>query len=188
MRRHDALAMQPNLTLGDSLNFTTTVLGYPASDGWTLNFRLIPRVSGTPISITTAADTVDPELHRAQVSAAVTAAWAAGEYSWASWVQKASESYSVSQGSITLAPDPRTASAPLDLRTDAQRALAQARAAFAAWNGTTLMYRIGNRQMQFNTKADIVAAINYWENVVRREQQCATGINDRKIHVRVGRG
>lgn len=180
--------MQSNLTLGDTLNFTTTVTDYPASAGWTLKYRLVPRITGTPILLTGAADSVDPALHRIQASASVTAAWAAGDYSWFSWVDKALESYRIDQGSIELEADPRTSSAPLDLRTDAQKALEQARAAFAAWNGTTLLYHIGTRRMQFNTAGDILKVVNYWENVVRREQQCASGINDRKSHVRLGRG
>lgn len=183
--------MQDSLFLGDSLNFTTSVADYLPSDGWTLKFRLIPRVSGAAISITTTQDTTDSSLHRAQVTAATTAAWAAGIFNWASWVEKAAEKYSVSQGVITLRADPRTSSAPYDLRSDAQIALDQARAAFAGWSPTTKSYQIAGREMVFNSAAEILSVISYWENQVLAETNAAgmaAGLKSRrKVMVRLGR-
>lgn len=181
--------MLERLVLGDTLNYATSVADYPASSGWVLKFRLVPRVSGSAIEITC---TADGDLHRAQVSASTTAAWAAGTYSWLSWVEQGSEKYSVSNGQIQLIADPRSASAPLDLRTDAQVALDQSKAAFAAWTPTTRSYSIGGRSMEFNSPADILPVIRFWEGEVAKEANAAAmakGMaSGRRVFVRLGRG
>jgi hypothetical protein len=181
--------MLERLILGDTLNFATTVDGYPASSGWVLKYRLVPRTAGAAISITCIAD---GELHRAQVAATTTAGWTAGTYSWASWVELGTEKYSVATGSITLVADPRTASAPFDLRTEAEVALDQARAAFAAWTPTTKKYTIGGRSMEFNSTADIIPIVQFWEREVAKEQRAndlAKGLADRRrTYVRMSRG
>jgi hypothetical protein len=183
--------MQSSLILGDTLNFTTSVVDYPPSDGWTLKFRLIPRSTGTPITITTAQDSADSSLHRAQVTAATTAAWTAGEYSWASWVEKAAEKYSVSNGSITLKPDPRIVST-LDSRSTARVALDNVRAVInGKASSGVLSYRIGERQLQNYSMAELLQLESKLVADVKREQACedlAAGLpNRRKVHVRLDR-
>lgn len=178
--------MQDKIILGDSLNFPTSVPGYLASDGWALHYRLIQRTTGTPISLTAVADGDD---YLVQASAATTAAWAAGAYSWASWVTKGSEVYSLSTGTCTLVPDPRTAAAGVDLRSAARIALDQAKAAMSAWTPTSKSYRIGEREMTFNSPADIIAVIAFWQTEVSREERLeasAKGYPDRrKTYVRM---
>jgi hypothetical protein len=180
--------MLERLTLGDTLNFTTTVTGYPASEGWALKYVLVPRASGpTPITITTTADGDD---HVAQVPASTTTGWTDGAYSWHSWVEKASEKYSVASGSITLLPDPRSATV-LDTRTPARVALDQAQAAFRSWTPTMRSYTIGGRSMTFNSTADILQVIDRLKADVQREERAeklAKGLRDpRKVFVRLGR-
>jgi hypothetical protein len=164
-----------NLVVGDTLNFTTSVPGYPADEGWTLHFRLIPRVSGSAIEVTGASDDDDPSLHRIEVAASVTAAWTAGVYSWASWVSKALESYSLSKGAVTLLPDPRVSTAPLDLRTEAEIALDDAETALATWtpSAMTRSYTIGSRSMTFSTRDEIKGTIDHWKAKVQRERRAA---------------
>jgi hypothetical protein len=187
--------VHPNsIVVGSSLSFTTQVIDYPASDGWVLSMRLVPRGSGSAILLTGAPDADDPSLHRIAVAAATTAGWTAGAYSWASWVMLATEVYDIEHGSITLLPDPRVATAPLDLRTDAEIALAAAKAAFATQAGstTTRSYTIHGRSMTFTTAAEILPVIRYWEIEVQREQRAErqrVGLSDpRKAFVRLGRG
>lgn len=181
--------MLERLILGDTLNFTTTVDGYAASADWVLKYRLIPRLSGSAIDITC---TASGDLHLCQVPAATTAGWTAGTYAWASWVEQGTEKYSVATGEIKLLANPRTATAPFDLRSDAEIALAQAKAAFAAWTPTTKSYSIGGRSMEFNTAADILPVISYWETEVAKEANAAAVAagrpNGRRVFVRLGRG
>lgn len=176
------------LILGDTLNFATSVAGYSAADGWTLKYALVPIASGTPITITSAAD---GEAHRVQIGASTTTNWTAGAYTWHSWVEKAGEKYSVDSGSITLAADPRTLAGAADLRSDAEQALAAAKLAFRSWTPTTRRYQIGGRSMEFNDAAEILAVISYWEHEVERERNAARmakGLaGKRKLYVRLAR-
>jgi len=183
--------MLERVIVGDTLNFTTSVANYTAADGWTLHYRLVPRGTGTAYEFACAADSADPALHRAQVSVATTAAWTPGTYSWHSWVTKAAESYTFATGSVQLLANPRTSTSALDLRSEAQTALEAARAALAAWTPTTRRYSIAGREMEFNSPADIVAVISYWEAEVAREENTAR-INkgqagNRQVFVRLGR-
>jgi hypothetical protein len=179
------------LTAGTTLSYTTNVPDFLANASWVLNYRLIPRVTGSAILLTGAADSVDPTLHRITASAATTAAWVAGIYSWASWVSKAAEVYDVGTGSVKILPDPRVTTAPFDTRTDAQIALEAAKAAMAAWTPTTKSYTIGDRSYTFNSPTEILAVINYWQNQVKREDDAiamAAGLGSRrKVYVRLNR-
>ena len=80
------------LIVGDTLQFDTDVPDYPASDGYTLTYRLVPRVSGSAIEITA---TADGDTFAVNVAAATTAAWTAGEYSWHSYVTLSGARYTV---------------------------------------------------------------------------------------------
>ena len=179
------------LTLGGTLNFTTSVADYLPTDGWTLKYRLVPRSAGTPIDITSSQDSADSSLHRVQIAAVITATWGAGAYSWASWVEKGTEKYDVDDGVITLLPDPRTATT-LDSRSPARKALDDAKAAFAAWSPTSQKYRIGDREMQFATRGDIIGVVSFWETEVQREEnveRIAKGLKTkRQVYLRGANG
>lgn len=182
--------MLERLVLGDTLNYTTAVADYPASAGWALTYRLVPRSgAGTAIEFTS---TADGDLHRLQVSATTTAAWTAGTYSWHSWVSLGVEKYTVATGAISLLADPRSSSGPLDLRTEAEIALADAKAALAAWTPTTRSYTIAGRSMTFSTTAEIVPLIQYWEREVAKEKRAVAlakgGPDPRRVYVRMSRG
>lgn len=111
--------MQETLIAGDALDFKTSPPNYPASDGWTLTYRLIPQSSGTPIEFVATADGDD---YLIEVSSSTTATWAAGPYSWASAVSKSGERFTVDDGSITIKADPFAVSS-LDNRSHARKML-----------------------------------------------------------------
>lgn len=184
--------MQDRLVAGDSLNFTTSVPDYTPADGWTLVYRLVPRSGSGAIQLTSAADPDDSTLHRIQAAAATTAGWAAGTYSWASWVEQGAERHSLSTGVCTILADPATATANLDLRSDAQRALDDARAAFYAMAAQPHVrrYRIAGREMEFRDTADLAALIDKLEREVAaedRRERAAKGYADRRRYqVRIG--
>jgi hypothetical protein len=147
--------MQATITLGDTLSYTTALSDYPAISGWVLKTRLVPRSAGSPISLVSSPDSTDPSLHRTTAAAATTAAWTAGNYSFFTYVEKASEQYKIDEGQIKLAPDPRTATT-LDNRSDAAKAL---EAVDAFLSGSTspavLSYRIGDREVQYFSSAEL---------------------------------
>ena len=166
--------MQQELIAGDTLNFLTTVAAYPASSGWVLHFRLVPRsAGGTPIQLDAVAEGED---HRTQASATTTAAWGADAYSWTSWATLGAESYTVESGQLTIKPNPRTVAAGVDGRSEARKALDQARAALHAYtasNGMTRSYKIADRERVFHSAADIIKLITYLEQQVVEEERLA---------------
>lgn len=162
------------LVAGDSLNFLTTVTGYPASGGWALKYRLIPRnTGGTAIVLASVAEGDD---YRTQAAKTATASWVADNYTWTSWVEKGSERNTLTSGQIVITPNPETAAAGYDGRSMAQRALDDLQAAFATFkgsNGRVKRYRIADREMEFSDTTEILKQINYWERQLAEEKMCA---------------
>lgn len=167
--------MQDNIIAGDALDFDTQAPDYPASDGWSMTYRLVPRTSGTPISFTctTAADGAS---FAAEVSSATTANWAAGEYTWFAYVTLSGERHIVDQGTVTIKADPVAASA-FDGRTDARQTLDALKTAFkayvAAGQGGVAEYSIGGRSMKFRSAKDFIDQIRFWERAVADEETAA---------------
>lgn len=177
--------MQQELIAGDTLNFTTTTPGYSAADGWVLKYRLVSRtVGGAAITLT---GTAEGEAHRVQASATATAAWVAGTYGWSAWVEKAGEKYTVQDGQILVKPDPRTVAAGTDTRSQARRALDDARTALAAWTPTMRRYRIGDREREFSSTADVIKLIAHLEREVEAEDRLAGRVvkPGRRIYSRI---
>lgn len=116
--------MKTEIVIGDTLDFETSVPDYPNTDGWTLNFRLIPIVTGTAISFTAAGTpTEDADGYRVQLAPATTAAWTAGDYAWNSYLTKTGARVTLESGQVTLLPDPAVATAPRDNRSHARKVL-----------------------------------------------------------------
>lgn len=149
------MSINPQIIAGDTLNFTTAVTDYPASEGWTLTHRLLPRTAGTPIVLTSAADSDDPDLHRTQASAATTAAYTAGDYSWVAYVTKAAERYTVAQGAIEILANPTAASA-MDLRTHAGKMLEAIEAWLESKDPAVAEYEIAGRRMKYIAPEELI--------------------------------
>lgn len=164
------MALPTTTAAGDTFSLLVPLAAYPASAGWVLKARFTPRASGSPIDITGVAEGDD---HRLSVAAATTASWTAGSYSAVLWVERAAESYTVGQWQLAITPNLRTLAAGTDTRSQAQRALDDARAAFAAWRPTLRKYRILDREREFNSAAEILKVIAYWQAEVERETAAA---------------
>lgn len=148
---------------GDSVSWTESLPAYPANEGWSLKHRLLWQ-SGTAVAINTTASGIE---HTATVSAADTASWASGAATLVSWVEKgASERQTLVQQAVTILPNLATASM-YDGRSQAVKALADARAALAAYNANgqshVAEYDIAGRRMKFRATSEITALINYYE-------------------------
>jgi hypothetical protein len=145
--------MKDQIVAGDTLNFLTSVPAYPASAGWVLTFKLIPRVvaTGPVLSFSASAEGDD---HRVNVVAATTAGWALGDYSWQSYVTKAAERYTAAFGSTKIVANPATA-ASLDNRSHERKVLEAIEACIENRASTSqremVAYTIGNRSQQFDT-------------------------------------
>lgn len=170
---------------GDTLDVSVTVPDYPASAGWTLTYSL--RGPGR-IDLVAVADGDD---YLVQATAELTAAWLPGQYAYTATVSKDDERYTVSSGSSTVTADLTQVQEGYDPRTVAERALADAEAALAAYNssrGMVKKYAIGSRSMEFNTASEIMGLISYWRMRVANEQarsSIAQGLgNPRHLKVR----
>lgn len=181
---------------------------YSASDGWTLAYRLIPRaITSTVIDITAVADGAD---YRLAVAAGDTAAWTAGMYGVSAYVTKGAETYTVEPlwDQVEIRANPRTAAAGLETRTQARKALddarqaladAQARAANVGTSGSAsgglVEYSIGERRFKYANAAEavesMIKAVSYWEAAVLAEN-CASArdrglASPRNVVMRMGR-
>ncbi len=182
--------MRDRIIAGDTLDFVTTLPDYPASGGYTLKYRLSPRTTGSAIDITCSATGDD---HRCGAAAATTAAWAAGEYSWACWVEKVAERYGGTEypwrGECTILPNPATTT-NYDSRSDARKALDAMNAFIAGSTDMTIRrYTIGGRELERWPLADLLVARQRFASEVASEDAKArlnAGLGGgRKIQVRL---
>jgi hypothetical protein len=109
--------MKTQMVVGDTWDFTTTVSLFPPADGFTLKYRLAPKVSGAAITFSAS---TEGDHYRVQLAPATTATYPAGDYGWTSWVEKSGAQYSVDSGQVTLLPNPTTIAAGYDNRSFAR--------------------------------------------------------------------
>lgn len=171
--------MKNTLIAGDTLDFSTTVSNYPASDGYTFKHRLVPRVTGTPITLTATTDA--DGSYRTQASPVTTAAWVVGEYDWFSWVEKTGARYSVDQGQVTIQPNPSAATTS-DQRSHARKTL---EAIEAVIEGRATQdqqeYTIGNRSLKRTPIADLLKLRARYRAEVRKEEAAVSGVGGKVV-------
>lgn len=162
------------LHAGDSFSALEQLAAHPASAGWVAYLRLVARTHGN--TAVTIDGTAEGDAHRLVAAAGSTAAWAADAYTWVLWVEKGAEVVTVSQGQLQVLPNLREATAGADGRSLARRTLDDLMAAKAQWDtsgGRTRSYKIGDREMEFNSEAEIIKKIVFWESQVQREEDTA---------------
>lgn len=164
------------IVAGDTVRWTDSLAAYPASAGWVLKHRLAPAGSGTPVDATATAAGDD---HLTELAAGVTAGLTVGLWTLASWVEKAGESFTVATRTVDVKRNPRDMVAGADGRSPARKALDDARAAFYAYDPTRRRYKIGEREFEFNSTAEILLKIRELERVVQAEDEAA-GIAPRR--------
>lgn len=161
-------------TAGDTFVYTASLAAYPASAAWVGKLRLVPRAAGgAVIELTAAAAGND---HAFTASAATTSAWAAGDYAVVQWVEKAGEVHTTDTGQLTVAPDPRTIAVGTDTRSIARRTLADLIAARSTWattQGRTRRYKIGDREREFASAAELNQEIAFWQGQLAVEDNAA---------------
>jgi hypothetical protein len=182
------------LTQGDSAKWDddpfTLSDGRTASyaGGWTLTWHLrgpsqLDLVAGAPTGNTTGWHTT--------LTAAGSAALAAGVYAWVATLTSGTERLTAGQGQLTIAQDITALSTTFDPRSPAQIALANCEAAMATFNATggkVKKYEIAGRTMEFQTIGDLMQLHSYWAIKVRNEKAAndiAQGLgNPRNLYIR----
>lgn len=165
--------MQAQLAAGTTLKFTVTLPDFLASAGWVLSYRLAPRASGAPINITGTASGTD---HLISVAKAATAAWVAGDYAVAAWVDNGTDRYSIDSesGQITITPNPATLVAGTDQRSLAEIGLANVQALLQGKASSgTMDYTINGRQLRSYPLPDLLRLEAKLKGDVDRERVAA---------------
>jgi hypothetical protein len=180
--------VQSTIIAGDTLEFDADFPDYPATEGWTLRYRLVP-VSGTAITF---AATADGSAYTVSVAAATTATWAAKDYAWSAYVTLASARHTVASGVTTIAPDPGVASG-VDRRSHARKTLDAIEAVLEGKaTKDQSQYQINGRMVTRYSWADLIQMRSTYQAEVRAEEQvdrAAAGLPDRRrLYVRFVRG
>lgn len=188
----DYAAAEPHtLRAGDSVTWTRETPEHSAADGWSLKYRLL-YTSGSAVNITTSGAGT---RHTASLTSAQTAAWPAGAGTLAAILEKGSgetlQRVTLESQPITILPDLSTA-ATFDGRSQAVKALADARAALADYMASGRLhwagYDIAGRSVQFRGADEIKALIEHYEAQVSREnamQAVMAGGSPGRVNVRM---
>lgn len=185
------------LHVGDTWSFAVDGGEYEAGT-WTLTLWLVPRFtspSQAVIQITSVPDSDDATLHLFAQAAAVTSTYAAGMYSYYTTATDGTDRFTLDasewSGEVELLADPSTLTQGHDGRSDAAKALDDARAAYYTWvgsNGHIKEYEINGRRMVYGSAGDIAKHIQSLEMEVARERRAEAirrGLADpRKVYVR----
>ena len=184
--------MRSTIVAGDTLDFAESVADFPAPD-WTLQYRLVPRSSASPVI--TINSTAEGTSHRIRAGSSTTSGWAAGEYAWAVYAQRTGERHTLQSGALTIKPDPAQLAPGTDTRSTARRALDEALAAqasYCAGNAMVAEYTINGRTMKFRSAVDFLPLISQLQAQVIREERAWSKThgfgNPSRLHVRFGRG
>lgn len=155
------------LYTGDTWAWEKSLADYLASASWVLKYTLINAAARINITATASGD-----AHLVGVSAATTAGYTAGTYSWQSFVEKASERFTVGSGTIVLRAGLSSGSGGSEQRSQARIAMDDATAALAAYTASRGMvseYEIAGRRMRFRSIDEIRRLINFWRTQVQAE-------------------
>lgn len=171
---------------GDSVSWTESFPAYPASAGWALKYRLLwPAGTAVNIDATAAGDD-----HAVNLAAADTAGWTAGTATLIAWMEKGTERVTLEQQTVAVLPN-LTAAATYDGRSQAAKALADARMALASYmaNGQLHVaeYDIAGRRMKFRNTTEITELIAFYEGEVARERAAIAilqGGSPGRVHTR----
>lgn len=155
-----------SIIAGDTVTWTKYLADYPATE-WTLAYT----VNGAKQYTATA--TAIGSGYSVTIPAATTADWDGGTYWWNARVTKDAESYTVGSGTFIVTANPANQTEGYDGRTSAKKILDAHLAAYEAYAGRIeQQYSLGaaNRSFVYATKADLIAAIKFWQGEVAREE------------------
>lgn len=154
---------------GTTVSFLRSFSEYPATDwDYTLYLR--------GPSILDVVGEVDGEAFNVTISAEESAELKAGIYRYVERVENEDgEIFEVGQGTVEVAADRSAAVAGAEQRSFARQMRDKIHAALLAFNSgsaafTVQSFTIGNRQMVYRTHAELVTAMHYFDEAVRREE------------------
>lgn len=161
-----------SLTSGDSASWVdcawTDASGVRhTSADWALKYEI-----RGPAQVTLNA-VADGDGWKTTLSIADSATLTPGTYIWGAYLSKTGERITVGSGNLVVAADLSTINTPQDVRSVAEKALADCEAAlanFSATGGKIKRYMIQGRETEFQTLADLTKVLQYWKIRVRNER------------------
>lgn len=157
-----------DFTAGDTVKWSKTLADYPASAGWALAYTFINAAGKFSASGTANGDKFD-----VTISAATTAALAAGSYYFEGYVSKAGERFRVDAGNVKVAQNIATATT-FDGRSHARKVLDAIQAVIEGRASTDQQeYTIGNRSLKRTPIADLLVLANKYQAMVNAEDNAA---------------
>jgi hypothetical protein len=174
---------------GDTISWTRAFPDYPANQSWILTYAFRLQDGSAPIQTVTAT-TFNVTDFAATILAAESAIMPYGAWAWAAYVTKAAERHSVGSGTLQLQPNLAKVAFDVDLRTPVKIAYDNA---LLAWQGVRLGQTVilnGRTYTQHNLR-DLIVYVDRckadYANELQAAQFASTGINPRKIGVRLTR-
>lgn len=161
--------LPPTITAGVTFERCVSPCDYLAPD-WVLTAHLR---GGAAIDMTAAAEGTG---HKFLELGAVTAAWAAGVYSYTVRATNGGDVREVERGTVEVLADLAEVTTPVDARTHAQKVLDSIEAVIE--KRATLdqeRYRINDRELYRTPLADLLKLRDLYRSEVRREQAAARG-------------
>lgn len=160
-----------NIGAGLTFDKLVTLTAYPATD-WVLSVVL--RGAG---AINLAA-TAEGAQHRLTASAAVTADWVPGIYSYSVRVSDGTNVHEIESGQLSVLSDLSNVTEGHDGRSHAKRTLDAIEAVIEKRASMDQeRYRINNRELYRTPIADLIKLRDLYRAEVRREQAAARGSN-----------
>lgn len=191
-RRYGKLNIPATLRAGDTIEWDESVSDYPASDGWTLAFVLTKYGQ----SLITIAAVADGDNYAITITAAISAAWTSGIYSWQAYVYKEAgspvaitEKYTLESGQVQILPNITQATSTTDLRSHAKKVLDAIEALLEGKATADVMsYSIAGRSISKMNPEELIKWRSFYKTEYQRELE-AEGIargedNPRRIGVR----
>jgi hypothetical protein len=162
------------LIAGDTLQFDRTMPNFSPVDGWALSYTLtLP--GKTPIQITGGVVTSTGATWNINVPAATTANYVAGKYFWIAYVTgsgaNAGQRFKVGEGVIDIKPNPATADATTDYRSDAKKNLDAIDAVLAnKITSDVQSYKINGRELVKMRHDDLLELRGYYFQRYKEER------------------
>lgn len=155
--------------IGTTVVWTKSLPDHLPADGWTLDYHF----GATASEISVAATDPGDGTHLVTISAAISAGFVAGTYSWQAIATLAAVPYLVGEGTVeaVAAIDGSTG---IDLRSAARKNLAAIEAVMLGRAAEKdLSHTIAGRSVSKFSHSELIEARRYWKNEVAKEDRRA---------------
>lgn len=151
--------------VGDTVRWTRSLADYPADAGWQLVYTYVSVASKQVVTATAAG-----ALHSIEITAAGSALWAAGDYTWQATVSKGAERYTIGVGRTVVLVNIAVAAGGLDTSTHARRVLAAVEAVLEGRAGEAEAdVQINGRAVKYIPIAELLVLRDRYRAEVARE-------------------